>query len=158
MFNYEGVIGYYEKLFGKANVFVIPFELLKKDPHEFVRRAASWVGVSDAPPFTNGIYNQGYGGRQIAIARFLNRFLKSKYRENGLIPDVRFPLTGKIDAGKLRLILQSNISRKILGNKPITDSILRAEVKRIFSERNKALNQKYDLRLEEICPGEYFDT
>ena len=156
MFNYATLAAYYEKLVGRENVFLISFELLQKDPARFLDQLLKWMGVDETPSHNNRAYNQGYGRRQIAIARFLNRFLKSIYRENGLIPDVRFPLAGKIDTGKLRLILQSNISRRMLGNKPITDPFLRAEIKKMHSETNKSLDQRYSLHLQEICPNAYF--
>ncbi len=156
MFHYLNVIGYYEKLFGRENLLVIPYELLKNDPGQFVNRLTAGIGIKQVPAFGNKIYNQGYGSRQIAIARFMNRFLKSKFRETGLIPDTTFPITGKIDTGKLRLILQSNLSRRLLGQKPITDPLLKSEIKKRFAESNQVLNQRYQLTLETLCPGEYF--
>ena len=66
------------------------------------------------------------------------------------------PLTGKIDGGKLRLILQSRLSRNLLGNKPITDEVVRSEIRKIYADSNRQMNTKYQLGLHEICPGEYF--
>jgi len=156
MFNYLGLVEYYEKLFGRENILVIPFELLKKDPMQFVKRLFGWIGIDETPQFRNSRHNPGYGARQIAIARFLNRFLKCNWKETALIPDVSFPITGKIDVGKLRLILQSNLSRKLLGEKPITDETVKSGVKEMYAESNRLLDQKYELFLEEICPNEYF--
>jgi hypothetical protein len=156
MFDYLKLIGYYEKLFPKENIIVLPHELLKSDPVRFVSRVVSWMDLTETPLLNHRQYNPGYGSRQIAIARFLNRFLKSKYRETALIPQVSFPVTGKIDSGKLRRILQSSLSRKLLGQKPITDEVLKAEITKRYAPSNRELNQKYRLSLEELEPSEYF--
>jgi len=156
MFNFLNVLEYYEKLFGRENLCVIPFELMKTAPDKFTAKLLSWLGVKEIPSMNKNIRNPGYGARQIIIARFFNKFLKSPFKETALFPDATLPLTGKIDGGKLRLILQSRLSRKLLGKKPITDEILRSKIRRIYADSNRQMNEKYQLSLDEICPGEYF--
>jgi hypothetical protein len=156
LFHYLPLISYYEKLFGKERLLILPFELLKKSRDEFLRRVLVWMGVAEFPRYENRVYNEGYGARQVTVARFFNRFLKSKLRETGLFPDVAFPVTGKIDAGKARMILQSPLSRRLLGRKPIRDELLKAKIREHYGESNRVLNEKYQLGLEAICPDEYF--
>ncbi|MGH7197664.1 MAG: sulfotransferase family protein [Candidatus Omnitrophota bacterium] len=155
-FNFLNPVRYYESLFGKDRLLVLPYELLKRDPGAFMRKLFSWIGVEAPAGLNNVLHNPGYGARQAAVARFFNRFLKSKLNEGSIIPDVRLPFTGKIDAGKLRLILQSKYSRKILGAKPMTDETVQNRVKSVFNESNRALNERYGLSLETLCPEEYF--
>ena len=157
LFDYLKLVQYYENLFGKENTFLIPYELLRKDPQLFAQKLFSWMEVGEIPNFKSEFYNQGYGAAQVRIARFFNRFLKSKFNEEPIIPDVCLPITGKIDVGKLRRVLQSPLSRKLLGAKPITDFEMKGQVQKFFEKSNRQMNERYSLLLDQICPGEYFE-
>jgi hypothetical protein len=157
MFDYLKVIRLYERLFGKANLLVLPYEALNGDPEAFVKRITGWMGLPDAPAFRNQHYNQGYGAWQAAISRHLNKFLRSKYNERSLIPDVRLPWAGKIDAGKVRMVMQSALSRKLLGSRPLCDSEMKREVRRWFDRSNREMDSDYGLRLGELHAGSYFE-
>lgn len=156
MFDYLRLIEYYERLFGKENLLVVPYELLQTDPKLFIQTLFSWMGLDETPSFENEMYNGGYGAVQVSLARMFNRFLRSELNEGALIPDVSLPVIGKIDAGSFRGLLQSPLSRKLLGNKPITDSDMKMQVHDFFAETNRKMNDRYLLGLDQICPGKYF--
>ena len=51
-FNYSRLVSYYQKLFGKEKVLVLPFELFKNKPEEFAERISSFAavkGLSELP-------------------------------------------------------------------------------------------------------------
>jgi hypothetical protein len=148
MFNFLKFIQYYERLFGRKNLYVVPFELLEENATLFVSRVLRAMGIKNIPVFQNVRYNPGYGVRQITIARFLNRFFKSPFNQFPLIPDVELPRVGKLDSQLIRRALQSRVSFKLLGQKPIKDSVVEEEIKSVFSESNRALNQAYNLSLK----------
>jgi len=156
MFDYPKLLEYYESLFGKENILVVPYELLSKDPKLFVQKLLAWMGIETVPDFKNEFRNQGYGARQVWLARMFNRFFKSKLNEGSVIPDIRLPVAGTIDAGRLRLILQSSLSRKLLGTKPITDVEMKEKIQKYFEKSNREMNERYALSLDQVCPGRYF--
>jgi hypothetical protein len=157
MFDYLKVIRLYESLFGRANLLVLPYEGLGSDAQTFVRRIASWIGLPETPAFANRHYNQGYGAWQAAISRHLNKFLRSKYNERPLIPDVRLPWAGKVDAGKVRVVMQSGLSKKLLGTRPLCDLEMKRGVRRWFDRSNREMDLEYGLGLRELHAGSYFD-
>ncbi len=156
MFDYVKVVDYYEKLFGISNILIIPYELLRKNPRLFIDQLFFWMGFQEEISYQSDPLNSGYGSRQAVIARFLNRFLRSKMNEGAIVPDICLPVTGKIDAGKLRVILQSKLSQKVLGRKFASDEMLKTEVKKVFADSNRLLDARYGLSLAESFPGCYF--
>ncbi len=156
MFNFLRLLEYYESLFGRENLFVVPYELLQADPKGFSQMLFSWMGLDEAPSFKNEFYNTGYGAAQVSLARIFNRFLRSELNEGALIPDVSLPVIGKIDAGRFRSVLQSSLSRKLLGKKPITDLDMKKRVHDFFAQTNRKMNDRYSLGLDQHCPGKYF--
>ncbi|MBT4120369.1 MAG: hypothetical protein HOG89_03385 [Candidatus Peribacter sp.] len=153
--DYKPAIGYYAECFGKENVLVLPFELLKKDNHAFVQKITNWMGTEDMQ-FDDRHQNKGYGSRQIATARFLNRFVRSAFNESPLIPNIRVPGIGKLDVSLVRNMLQSKLSFALLGNKKVHDEQLRKDLHAYFKESNTLLNNEHNLQLETLCPGTYF--
>ena len=156
MFDYLPLIKYYRSLFGKNNIFVIPYELLKNNQEEFVRKLLSWMGVHEIPHYKGVVYNPGYGINQIQIARFCNRFLQSRFRESALIPAVDIPVIGKSTSTTLMKALQSNISFKLFGRKQINDSRVKEATRKKFLDSNREIDKMCDLSLENVCPGYYF--
>ena len=156
MFNYLRLLDTYESLFGRENLLVVPYELLQDDPKGFTRILFSWMGLEEVPSFKNEFYNTGYGAAQMSLARLFNRFLRSELNEGSLIPALSLPGIGKIDAGRFRGVLQSSLSRRLLGKKPITDHDMKKQVHDHFAGSNREMNDRYSLNLDQHCPGKYF--
>lgn len=154
--DYKPAIDEYAQLFGKENLLVLPFELLAKDHCMFVQKITQWMVVSDDVRYHNQSQNQGYGARQIAVARILNRFVRSSFNESPLIPNVNLPGIGTIDSSLVRRLLQSKFSFALLGNKKIVDEPLKEDLFEYFEESNKELNNQYNLELGTLCPDVYF--
>jgi hypothetical protein len=156
MFNYSNFIDYYANLFGENSILILPYELLKSNPDLFIEKLLSWIGIKKTPQFQNVNYNPGYGATQVCIARVLNRFLKSHFREDTILPEVNLPRIGKLNSQLLRAVLQSPVSFRILGRKPITDETLKTKLKNLYRASNQTLNHKYNLSLEESYYNFYF--
>lgn len=48
-YRYDGLINDYQHLFGQERVLVLPYELLRADSPEFVRRVCAFVGIPEQP-------------------------------------------------------------------------------------------------------------
>jgi len=153
--DYAPAIDHYAQLFGKENVLVLPFELLKKDNQAFVKKVTNWMGTEDVQ-FDDRHQNRGYGSRQISVGRFCNRFVRSAFNESPLIPNIKLSGIGKLDVSLVRRALQSNLSFTLLGKKSVHDAQMQKDLFTYFEASNKKLNDQYNLHLEDICPGVYF--
>jgi len=79
-FKYHRLIGYYINLFGKANVLVLPFELLKDKPQDFVSQI---VGFSGVKPESKTIENLPFSSK---LNKQLSPFeIFAKRRSNYLV-------------------------------------------------------------------------
>ncbi len=70
---YDLLIAHYQKLFGPANVCVLPFELLKTDRNAFVTRLMRFARAHGTPSCPNRAENVGLGSGVLALRRALNR-------------------------------------------------------------------------------------
>lgn len=156
--DYDLVISQYEKLFGSNNITVIPFELLNSNSTPFLQKAADWIGedLPEAAKKNVPIVNKKMGARQIAVARFCNRFVKSQFNEYPVFPNLRYPLLGRVTAKRVSGWLRSPLARLLLGDKEIEDPELREIVRSHYAESNKKLDKRYRLNLSEVAPGMYY--
>lgn len=92
-FKYHRLIAYYQRLFGRENVLVLPFETFRQAPREFAARILSFAGVRcdeailDTLPFGEK-ENEGLSGFAVALKRRLNPLVQ----RDRLNPQVWFPL------------------------------------------------------------------
>lgn len=85
---YDGLISYYFDLFGRENVLVLLYELLRQQTSEFVERIAQFAGgivTADWVPPENGI-NVGRSMRTVSLQRVVNRVLTSRPENTIRIP------------------------------------------------------------------------
>ncbi|MFP4099094.1 hypothetical protein [Coleofasciculus sp.] len=78
--NFDELIEYYQKLFGRDNVIVLPFELLKKDVKTFFDKLNDFTGASGSIDYSKKGKNVGIKGVKLATLRQLN-FLFPPYRQ-----------------------------------------------------------------------------
>jgi len=158
MFKFLPLIDYYNELFNPSNVHIILFEIIKVDGiKKFVEKFISILRTNDQIKTPNKLTNEGYQLRQIQIARFLNKiFKKNKLIENGLIPDIPIPKIGRLNTSLIRKILQSKLSFKLLGHKPIDNPQIKLIIKEYFKENNLSLDKKYNLSLSKLYQEFYF--
>jgi hypothetical protein len=80
---YDRLIAHYRQLFGEANVLVLPYELFRHEPDDFVRRLSSFAGARSAPgaieslPFDR-VVNVGEPAAALPITRRANFFLRRR--------------------------------------------------------------------------------
>lgn len=92
-FKYHRLIGHYLKRFGRENVLVMPFEVFKAAPRDFVTPILAFAGVSldqaaiEALPFGEK-ENEGLSGFAVAMKRRLNPLVQ----QDRLNPGVLFPM------------------------------------------------------------------
>ncbi|WP_013321754.1 sulfotransferase [Gloeothece verrucosa] len=72
---YDLLISYYHKLFGRDRVFVLPFEELKNNPANFIKKILNFVDIKDQIIEFQKANNVNYKGFTLAIMRNLNNFL-----------------------------------------------------------------------------------
>jgi len=158
MINYVPIINYYADIFGSSHIKIILFEIIKaKGISSFIKEIVSFLGTNEPIIIPHKITNESFQSHQIKIARFLNRlFRKDKYIENGLIPEINIPILGKLNTSLVRKLLQSPLSFKILGHKPITNQIIKTQVKEYYKNTNKDLDKKYNLSLNTLYKNYYF--
>jgi len=74
-------IAYYQKLFGAANVLVLPLELLSKNQKLFAQKIIRFAGVDpgtvDIPDFLSSPKNVGFKGATLAVRRRVNYFIEN---------------------------------------------------------------------------------
>lgn len=73
-FNYNFLIELYSKLFGQENMLILPFELLKKDPSEFINQIETFLNIKHFP-YEPEIQNQSLTGSKMALIRKINVFV-----------------------------------------------------------------------------------
>jgi hypothetical protein len=156
MFNYQKLLDYYVRLFGRDRVLVLPYEELLTDAGSFVERILSFVGVGQPPDFRNVPVNQGYGASQMRVARVLNRFLKSRLNPRGVIPAFSLPGLGRVNVKLLRRALQSNTSFRLLGRRIVGNDEIKSAIKALFHDANLELSRRFDLRLDTVYREFYF--
>ncbi len=105
---YDLLIEYYQNLFGRENLLVLPFELLKKDQQAFAKRIISFAGSNgELINLQTSAKNVGVHGATFAVRRNLNLFC-ARMNHGGS----RFPLTWRI-ANKLSSVIDRVLPQNI---------------------------------------------
>lgn len=92
-FKYHRLIGYYQRLFGRENVLILPFELFRRTPREFAERILRFADLAcddailDALPYS-AKENEGLSGFAVALKRRLNPLVQ----QDRLNPHAWFPI------------------------------------------------------------------
>lgn len=71
---YDIAVNSWAEAFGRENILVLPQELLRSDPEDYIKRLLSCVGISTASEVPSQAYNVGRGGTALLAARTLNAF------------------------------------------------------------------------------------
>ncbi|WP_013321755.1 hypothetical protein [Gloeothece verrucosa] len=69
---YHWLILYYQKLFGKENVLVLPHEMLKNKEEVFFKKLSCFTGTNIDPTLQKQVINEGYSGLILALKRWTN--------------------------------------------------------------------------------------
>lgn len=72
-FAYDGLIDYYESIFGRSNLSVFLYEDFCTDPYGFLSRFTAELDLDVDPPPVSPV-NAGYRSRTLALLRFVNHF------------------------------------------------------------------------------------
>lgn len=94
---YDSLIEYYQNIFSKENVLILPFELLKKNQHNFAQTILDFGDSKGSLPEKQSPRNPGYGGGKLVVKRQLN-FLVPRYNKIGM------HVTGKLSAAADKII------------------------------------------------------
>jgi len=97
---YHRLIGYYAWLFGKENVLVLPYEMLKDKPTEFFRRIGGFLGAEVSTP-----EHSSENASASALALSLRRQLNRNFVRDNLNPAPAFELPTS-NAGLMRGIFK----------------------------------------------------
>jgi hypothetical protein len=140
--NYINLVKYYKAIFSDENVKIMLYENLKSNKKKFIKEFIDVdfdeIAFIEANITSND--NIGYGHYQILIARKLNSLFHSNFNRYGYIfPIIKIPKLGLTNIFLFRKLMQSNLSFKILGKKPIRDSRMDKEIFDYYSGYNEIL-------------------
>lgn len=95
-FEYHYLLSYYISLFGRSNVLILPYELFRVKPYDFIREIIHFCDIKEQhgmvemlPSATRA--NKSLSGFSSALRRQFNKFTGDNTRLN---PGVLFPSTG----------------------------------------------------------------
>lgn len=142
-------IEHYRSLFGASSVHVVPFELMKKDIHDFVRSLADFIGIEHVPKEVVKLpaLKKALPRSGIAIARMLNKLFVPKYGGSGLIP--RTPYYGAFARRKKSSFVFSMLAwlSKLMAPQSLvlwTHSIDRRKAVKLDAEISKAIRNQFE--------------
>ena len=69
-----------------AEVLILPFESLQKNPISLVEIIADFIGVPMNYQIDFNPVNEKLGKRQMKVLLFMNKFFKSRWNKKGLLP------------------------------------------------------------------------
>jgi len=128
-FKYHRLIGYYLRLFDRSRILVLPYELFKERPSDFISQVVLFCGLeTNVTTITALPYsikkNESLSGLSIAMKRRLNRIIGPQDRLN---PRVLIPVTTLSASQKLKLWWQA------------WDSVLPSSFKEVSENRFKTM-------------------
>ncbi|MCB0704431.1 MAG: sulfotransferase [Saprospiraceae bacterium] len=103
-FEYDHLVAYYQALFGKENVLVLPYEWLRIKPLDYVQKLLQFCDIKidsqvlQALPFQQKV-NRGYGRLTLSWKRQYNRF----FLDNGLNPGAIWDLPYSFERKLVRI-------------------------------------------------------
>jgi hypothetical protein len=151
-FDYAGLVGHYDRLFGRERVHVFLYEDFTADPASFLERYAARLGFElDARPLDPTPVNVSYGRHLIPFARWINHFSARN------VVDKRTWLDVLPHRARVRLLDRLNRS-PLAGAPPDARALLGREVveaiERRHAEGNRRLVEERGLGLSRYAyPG-----
>lgn len=156
----------YVKQFGRDNVAVLPYELLRRDQHTFVDQLAAAINVEPFYPAHNYEENRSYSWLSCQTALLLNRFVRVKgdgSRLLQLIPNKPLsaflrqePSEERLDKVlrainrrlTLRHVLQNGLDRIVYVKRSLISRNKRERIMAFHRESNARLDQEFNLNLK----------
>jgi hypothetical protein len=133
---YDKLINYYQSIFGKENVLVLPFELFIMDKYKYINLILQFLKIETnaiSYTFPELISNKAHGSATLSFKRKLNRITKKPDYTNK-----KQPLSFRINR-KISSIIDNYVPRWI-NKKGLNKKKLL--VNNIFSDRFKKSNKK----------------
>tara|TARA_B110000285_G_C15142469_1_gene631908 strand:- start:7235 stop:8233 length:999 start_codon:yes stop_codon:yes gene_type:complete len=158
--NYYNIISNYIELFGKENIKIIPYELLKYKPKEFITEIEKFLEITEQNIKINSTtVNQNNMGGEVKFMRFLNKFARIDNNPIGFIPidktkhsDFGFLTRLWTNIAPKNLKTIKSISKTLATRKSNTfmDQNLREEIMEIHFDSNKKLDDLLNLDLKKL--------
>lgn len=164
--NLHRYVQHYVKHFGRDNVAVLPYELLRHDQRAFLEKLAAAVDVEPFYPAQNYQENRSYSWLSCQIALLLNRFVRVEgdgARLLQFIPNKPFSsfldrrpaerriyqvLRGINRRLTLRHVLQNGLDRFIYIRRNLISKQKRAAIMALHKESNARLDEEFNLNLK----------
>jgi len=165
--NWYSLVKNYEQLFGRENLLVIPYELLRKDRDAFLSRLYKFFECDWVKPDSQVAVNRRYSKISYMIANILNRIVRYPFNSGGFIDKNRiisnlqkiqrikcFRRTSRVGIFILKKTTVRNILEKWIDNtyylrgKLVKTSIKKSILKR-HEHSNRMLSEEYSLSLED---------
>jgi hypothetical protein len=164
-FNYHAYVQNYIAAFGRSNVLVLPYEMLRRDPPRFHAGLAAFMGIDPYYPPDDIIAYRSYSRLSCRIALVLNRFVRDSRREKRpwhVIPDR--PPTGNLSHRDrhglayralgaihqrltLGYVLRNVVDRIPYSQGNVINDEKRRLIMEIHRESNRRLDEEYSIDL-----------
>jgi Sulfotransferase domain len=156
----------YVQHFGKDNVTVLPYELLRRDQSAFLNRLAAAINVAPFQPAVHHEENRSYSWLSCRIALGLNRFVRVEgdgSRVLQFIPNKplsrllrKEPAEGGLDKIlrainrrlTLRHVLQNGVDRVVYVRRNLISQKKRERIMEFHRESNARLDREFNLDLK----------
>ena len=136
---YSGLIEYYQKLFGKTKVLVLPFELLKLDSKIFSNHIFEFLNIKSEKIIINtDIVNESRNISTVCLQKIINRFFTAR-RENTL----------RINKG-FEIFLNRKFFRKFDFKIPILDLYLEKNLRQTIDQFSESFFKNDNKKLQSI--------
>ncbi len=161
--DWEALVEVYQVRFGKKNVLALPYELLAEDCGSFIAEWCHFIGCVEPDNVVMKWENRSYSKLSFRIARFLNRFIRTKDSPCGFIVNRPFcawllPRIGHSRLARflygvfrridLRRILQEYVDRLFYTPSQPFSNELKQRIMSVHAAGNKSLDQKIGGGLE----------
>lgn len=141
-FNFLETYNRYSEVFGNKSIKVIPYEELKSDSKDFIRKIETFFGNEKLKNSKEILVNKSLSGNQLVFLRFLNNFLQSPLSQKFIISPKIF------NQSNFRFKLQkSNFLRFGKSFSSEEEHLLKMEL-RNFKDSNRLLDNELDLNLK----------
>jgi hypothetical protein len=148
-FEYDRLIAHYDKIFGRENVHVVPYENFRSDVAATLAEMQRALGIeTDLNAKTCKRQNQSYGAALIPLARFLNLFTARTVLDKRTVINIPYWYTVR------RSILETLNGTGLFGKAPTAERLLGkdicAQIADYYAESNCRLAALRDLPLKEL--------
>lgn len=157
--SYYHIILNYIEIFGRENIKILPYELLRYNQDNFFTEIADFLECPDLKIIVdNTPVNRNKMGGSVKFIRFINRFARVENNSIGFIPIDKTKHSGFSLLTRIwtTLVPKSFKTIKSISNlynkksKSLLDENLRIEIMKIHQESNKKLDALLDLDLKKF--------